>query len=285
MPRSLPWRSASTASPLGKAGGTARRRPSRLPPKLPCWPGKRRRREQEPEEHYHRRGSAHCPGLDGLLAQRGQDATSGATTAWSPNHPASGGTQRCLTTIHEPTRPEPVTLRRVGSFSRPGERRLCHAPSSPAFSSHPSPRLGKAICCPGGGLLIMAFGIAFSIQGVLGTSPISSLPYVVSLLIPLTVGEATICLHVVLILLQILILRRNYDPIQLMQLPVAVVFWLPYRPWGGVGGPGTAGAQLWGAVDLLPHRGGAGGRWGWLWRSSLGWSPWQGRGSSWRCAR
>ena len=71
MPRSLPWRSASTASPLEPARGTARRRPSRLPPKLPCWPGKRRRREQEPEEHYHCRGSAHCPGLDGLLAQRG----------------------------------------------------------------------------------------------------------------------------------------------------------------------------------------------------------------------
>lgn len=37
-------------------------------------------------------------------------------------------------------------------------------------------------------------------------------------------GTATICLHVVLILLQILILRRNYQPIQLMQLPVALVF-------------------------------------------------------------
>lgn len=91
---------------------------------------------------------------------------------------------------------------------------------------HPTrpPALGRRYAVLGVGLLIMAFGIAFSIQGVLGTSPISSLPYVVSLLIPLTVGEATICLHVVLILLQILILRRNYDPIQLMQLPVAVVF-------------------------------------------------------------
>lgn len=74
------------------------------------------------------------------------------------------------------------------------------------------------------GLLIMSFGVAFSIKGGLGTSPISSLPYVVSLLTPLTVGTATICLHCILILLQILILRKNYDPIQLMQLPVAVFF-------------------------------------------------------------
>ena len=65
-------------------------------------------------------------------------------------------------------------------------------------------------------------------------------------------GEATICLHVVLILLQILILRRNYDPIQLMTAGGGGV-WV-YRPWG-VGGPGTAGAQLWGAVALLPHQG------------------------------
>ena len=74
------------------------------------------------------------------------------------------------------------------------------------------------------GLLITAFGIAFSIQAGLGTSPISSLPYVVSLLTPLSVGTATICLHGVLILLQLLILRRRYDPVQLLQLPVALVF-------------------------------------------------------------
>ena len=37
-------------------------------------------------------------------------------------------------------------------------------------------------------------------------------------------GRATICLHGVLILLQLLILRRRYDPVQLLQLPVALVF-------------------------------------------------------------
>lgn len=74
------------------------------------------------------------------------------------------------------------------------------------------------------GLSIMAFGVAFSIKASLGTSPISSVPYVVSLFAPLTVGTATIVMHCVFILLQILILRRNYHPIQLMQLPVAVFF-------------------------------------------------------------
>lgn len=77
------------------------------------------------------------------------------------------------------------------------------------------------------GLTIMAFGVAFSIEAGLGTSPISSLPYVLSLLnlpIHLTVGTATIAMHVVLICLQILVLRRRYNPIQLMQLPVALIF-------------------------------------------------------------
>lgn len=74
------------------------------------------------------------------------------------------------------------------------------------------------------GLTIMAFGVAFSIKAGLGTSPISSLPYVLSLFTPLTVGTATIAMHITLICLQILLLRRRYDPIQLIQLPVALVF-------------------------------------------------------------
>lgn len=74
------------------------------------------------------------------------------------------------------------------------------------------------------GLAIMAFGVAFSIKASLGTSPISSVPYVASLFAPLTVGTATITMHCVFILLQILILRKDYHPIQLMQLPVAFFF-------------------------------------------------------------
>lgn len=74
------------------------------------------------------------------------------------------------------------------------------------------------------GLSVMAFGVAFSIKASLGTSPISSVPYVVSLFTPLTVGTATIIMHCVFIVLQILILRKNYHPIQLMQLPVAFFF-------------------------------------------------------------
>lgn len=74
------------------------------------------------------------------------------------------------------------------------------------------------------GLFVMAFGVAFSIEADLGTSPISSVPYTVSLFSSLTVGTATIIMHCVFIVLQILILRKKYQPFQLLQLPVAVIF-------------------------------------------------------------
>ena len=74
------------------------------------------------------------------------------------------------------------------------------------------------------GLLIMSFGIACSIKAELGTSPVSSLPFVLSQFTPLSVGIASVLLNSTLILLQILLLRRQYDPIQLIQLPVALAF-------------------------------------------------------------
>lgn len=74
------------------------------------------------------------------------------------------------------------------------------------------------------GLIIMAFGIAMSIKAGLGTSPISSMPYVVSEFTPLTVGNITIIMHILFILLQIIILRKRYKAVQLLQLPVAIAF-------------------------------------------------------------
>lgn len=74
------------------------------------------------------------------------------------------------------------------------------------------------------GLVTVAFGVSFSIKAELGTSPISSLPYVLSCFTPLTMGTATILLHCVLITLQAIILRRQFQWIQLLQLPIAFLF-------------------------------------------------------------
>lgn len=74
------------------------------------------------------------------------------------------------------------------------------------------------------GMLIMSFGVALSIRSDLGTTPISALPYVLSLFTLLTVGTFTIFVNVVLVLLQILLLRKNFQLLQLLQIPAVILF-------------------------------------------------------------
>src|SRR5699024_2924881 len=74
------------------------------------------------------------------------------------------------------------------------------------------------------GLIIMAFGVAFSIQAALGTSPISSVPYVTAAISGLTVGQTTIIMNFLFVVLQIVILRKKYQWFQLLQFPAAVLF-------------------------------------------------------------
>lgn len=74
------------------------------------------------------------------------------------------------------------------------------------------------------GLFVMAFGVALSVKANLGVSPISCIPYIYSIQFPLSMGGTTIIFNVVLILLQMAVLRKNYKAIQLIQLPVVFVF-------------------------------------------------------------
>ena len=74
------------------------------------------------------------------------------------------------------------------------------------------------------GLFIMALGVTLSVKANLGVSPISCVPYVYSLKFPLTLGETTIILNVILILFQIILLRKKYQPFQLVQFPVVFLF-------------------------------------------------------------
>ena len=74
------------------------------------------------------------------------------------------------------------------------------------------------------GLLINSFGIAFITKSNLGTSQISSLPYVLSLRFPLSFGGFTFLMNTVFILIQIAIQRRNFPPVQLLQIAANVLF-------------------------------------------------------------
>ncbi|MDD3220673.1 MAG: cytidylate kinase family protein [Lachnospiraceae bacterium] len=74
------------------------------------------------------------------------------------------------------------------------------------------------------GLFISSFGVSFVTKAALGTSPISSIPYVLSLDLPWTLGEFTIVFSVLLIILQIVILGRNFQKVSLLQIPVSILF-------------------------------------------------------------
>lgn len=74
------------------------------------------------------------------------------------------------------------------------------------------------------GLAIMAFGVAFSIKAALGTSPISSVPYVTSCISGLSVGTTTIIMNGIFVVIQIIILRKQYEWFQLLQIPAVIVF-------------------------------------------------------------
>lgn len=75
------------------------------------------------------------------------------------------------------------------------------------------------------GLFFAALGVALTKRGELGVSPISSVANVLSYqFTDLTLGSWLILWNCVLILGQILLLRRNFQPIQFLQIPLSFLF-------------------------------------------------------------
>lgn len=74
------------------------------------------------------------------------------------------------------------------------------------------------------GLICVAFGVALSAKAGLGTTPISSLPYTLSCISPLSLGTYTFITNMTFLLFQIVILKREYKVSQLIQIPAIFVF-------------------------------------------------------------
>ena len=74
------------------------------------------------------------------------------------------------------------------------------------------------------GLFIMTAGVAISVKSDLGVSPVSSIPYTLTRCWGIEMGKATILFHCILVLLQILIRRKNFKLKSLLQIPVGIVF-------------------------------------------------------------
>ena len=79
-------------------------------------------------------------------------------------------------------------------------------------------------------MFFMTFGVALCVRSNLGSGVISSIPMSFSLageagLAPgLTIGGYTNIMNVILVLAQIIVLRRKFEPIQLFQLLIGFVF-------------------------------------------------------------
>jgi hypothetical protein len=78
------------------------------------------------------------------------------------------------------------------------------------------------------GLYVLTLGIDLIIRSSLGTSPISSFAYVVSIFTPITLGTATFCVNIILILCQFWLIRgigTRRDRLEIiLQIPFSALF-------------------------------------------------------------
>ena len=74
------------------------------------------------------------------------------------------------------------------------------------------------------GLLVLAFGIALSVNCNLGVSPVSSLPYVVSQILGISLGTCTTLVYGTYVLIQMVLNGRKFQPALLLQLVFSTIF-------------------------------------------------------------
>lgn len=73
-------------------------------------------------------------------------------------------------------------------------------------------------------LFIISLGASLSIKANLGTSPLICLPYVSSLITKLTVGEVMFVFTLIFIIIQVALLRGDFEKRQYLQLVIGTIF-------------------------------------------------------------
>ena len=74
------------------------------------------------------------------------------------------------------------------------------------------------------GMFLLALGGILAIKSNLGASPVSSLPLSISKVSKMSLGTATTILYSAYVLLQIVILKREFNIIQILQIFFAILF-------------------------------------------------------------
>lgn len=74
------------------------------------------------------------------------------------------------------------------------------------------------------GLYLITLGVAFSIKSGLGSAPVSSIPYAMNLIWAIEIGVATFIFHTLLVLIELILLRRDFKKKHFFQVFVGVLF-------------------------------------------------------------
>ncbi len=74
------------------------------------------------------------------------------------------------------------------------------------------------------GMVVYTYGVCLQTRAHVGISPVTSVAYILTFIFPLTLGQTQFLVNIVMVLLQILLLGRNYRKDQLLQLVAAVLF-------------------------------------------------------------
>lgn len=74
------------------------------------------------------------------------------------------------------------------------------------------------------GLYLITLGVAFSIKSGLGSAPVSSIPYAMNLVWNIEIGVATFLFQALLVVIELILLRRAFKPKHFLQVFVGVLF-------------------------------------------------------------
>ena len=84
--------------------------------------------------------------------------------------------------------------------------------------------LGKRVIFYVLGILILALGVSVSVSSNLGVAPVSSVAMVLSRILQVELGNMSIIVFAVYVLIQILLLGKKFPPVQLLQVVCALLF-------------------------------------------------------------
>ncbi len=74
------------------------------------------------------------------------------------------------------------------------------------------------------GLYLITLGVAFSIKSCLGSAPVSSIPYAMNLIWLINIGVATFIFHSILVIIEWILLRDDFNRKHFLQVFVGVLF-------------------------------------------------------------